>query len=783
MFDSIKQPFKNIRLQPILVSLFSVVIALFVFYLAHSINIAGFIETLELKTYDLRAYFQQGDFANQPSRDIVIIKFDDPTLNNFEEKYGTWPWNRQVHADMINWLSDVGARAMIYDLMFAFHKHGDDYQGDLNLIKAFKDHKNVYLGMNLDNNRHILNYLNKSPNTKVFKELEPLAIQLKPEFPDSDIPSLPFGFDPHTHFFSAPYLTFNNVRSILPELQRAGERIGLVNHVRDKDGLSRHNPVIFQLRWTAPQISTKTPYKEETLQHPWYDKSGKKHLKRWVDTDGRWIDERGCLIVAKKGSPGCSAKVHYNLFPYMGLRVALDLMAKDDNDTNNNIDNKKTSKKHSYVGTLSKKGVLSFDDGRIKIPVDSNGMLAIKWYNVNIDRKRIEENIASLETYLKNLKPNQQQERVKVSNTLSTLYTELSKPFSPKPYTEISAWKILQAIQAEKEGAPNAGILKEKLNKYLHNKIIFIGTTAVSTFDIKTTPIASALPGVIIQATLFDNIYQQNGFVERLSPQGNIILTGILALICSLLILKSRSAWLGFFSVMGLSVSYIIAATLIFFKWSFWLNIAGPILIVLFMTTITYMVKYISRDRAYEKTYKLATTDAMTGLKNHRFFQEHMLQSIERANRLGLPFSLLLVDIDYFKKFNDTYGHQAGDRVLIAVAKKLEANVRIVDLVARYGGEEMTIVLENTGVDEALLVANKIVEAIAAEPYPIAEGVSKHVNISAGVSTYPTHALSSSGLIEFADKGLYLAKENGRNQVGFIGTPSSIHSEDSAGLN
>ena len=105
------------------------------------------------------------------------------------------------------------------------------------------------------------------------------------------------------------------------------------------------------------------------------------------------------------------------------------------------------------------------------------------------------------------------------------------------------------------------------------------------------------------------------------------------------------------------------------------------------------MVKYISRDRAYEQTYKLATTDAMTGLKNHRFFQEHMLQSIERANRLSIPFSLLLIDIDYFKKFNDTYGHQAGDRVLIAVAKKLEENVRKVDLVARYGGEEMAIVL------------------------------------------------------------------------------------------
>ena len=143
-----------------------------------------------------------------------------------------------------------------------------------------------------------------------------------------------------------------------------------------------------------------------------------------------------------------------------------------------------------------------------------------------------------------------------------------------------------------------------------------------------------------------------------------------------------------------------------------------------------------------------------------------MRRSIDQANRFKHKFSLLLIDIDFFKKFNDTYGHQAGDEVLRQVAKKLKMNVRNVDIVARYGGEEMAIILDRATEEEALIVAQKIVKAVAEEAYPIAEGVAKHVTISCGVSTYPTHGNSPSELIEFSDAGLYRAKEHGRNQVG-----------------
>lgn len=761
-FDSLLP--NNSNIQRLIVSVSSLLIMFFILSLAQSINIPGVIESLELKTYDLRAYFQQGQFANQPSDDIVILKFDDPTLNNFEDQYGTWPWNRQVHADMIEWLSGIGARAMIYDLMFAFHKQGDARGGDESLATAFKHYDNVYLGMNLDNNYDILSYLNKAPSLEQFKKLQALSIKIQPEFTPDEANQLPFGFDFNSNFFSAPYLIFNNFRPILPDLQNTNERIGLVNHIRDVDGISRHNPVAFELQWKEPQISEHKPYVYRDNE-PWYDQNGERQEGRWYDSKGTWITKSGCQISLSGSYPACSGTLHHDIYPYMGLRVALDLMLGKDKN---------------HVGTLSKNGTLSFGDGKIKIPLSANGMLPIKWYNINTDRQRITDNIAALEAYQNNLPASRASEQGKINKTLSTLYTELAKPYNPKPYTEISAWKVLQAIEAEKINAPNAPQLKEALRSYLKDKIIFVGTTAVSTFDIKTTPIASTLPGVIIQATLFDNIIQQNGFVHRLSVSNNLIITILLSLLCALVIIKARSAWLGFFSVLGMAVTYIIAVTLIFFKWSLWVNIAAPLFVVAFITTITYMVKYVSRDRAYEQTYKLATTDAMTGLKNHRFFQEHMLQSIERANRNNAPFSLLLIDIDFFKKFNDTYGHQAGDRVLIAVAKKLEDTVRKIDLVARYGGEEMTIVLENAGVDEAKEIAEKVVKAIAEEPYPIAEGVSKHVTISVGIATYPTHALTSSALIEFSDKGLYAAKENGRNQVGPIGgNPQTLKGDNS----
>ena len=129
-------------------------------------------------------------------------------------------------------------------------------------------------------------------------------------------------------------------------------------------------------------------------------------------------------------------------------------------------------------------------------------------------------------------------------------------------------------------------------------------------------------------------------------------------------------------------------------------------------------------------------------------------------------FSLIIIDIDFFKKFNDTYGHQSGDAVLRQVAQILKRNVRATDIVCRYGGEEMSIILPNTPKDEASGTAQKICERVANNKYKLSNDKEGQVTISLGVATYPHDGSTPSEIIEAADKRLYSAKNNGRNRVG-----------------
>ena len=127
---------------------------------------------------------------------------------------------------------------------------------------------------------------------------------------------------------------------------------------------------------------------------------------------------------------------------------------------------------------------------------------------------------------------------------------------------------------------------------------------------------------------------------------------------------------------------------------------------------------------------------------------------------------MIIIDIDFFKKFNDTYGHQAGDAVLRQVAQTLKRNSRTTDVVCRYGGEEMSIILPNTNAEDALYNANRICKAVAEKEFFLNANDTTNVTISLGVATFPDNAQDSQSLIEYADKGLYYAKKHGRNQVG-----------------
>ncbi|MBI3039763.1 sensor domain-containing diguanylate cyclase [bacterium] len=164
------------------------------------------------------------------------------------------------------------------------------------------------------------------------------------------------------------------------------------------------------------------------------------------------------------------------------------------------------------------------------------------------------------------------------------------------------------------------------------------------------------------------------------------------------------------------------------------------------------------------RLYKYAVTDEMTKLYNHRYFQQRLDEELLRADRYENQVSLIMLDVDHFKKFNDTYGHPEGDRVLKTVSKLLESNVREIDIVARYGGEEFVVICPEKDSGGALAPANRIRTAIEGFDFRI-NSVHVPITISLGVASYPDQARNKSELVTRADTALYYSKENGRNRA------------------
>lgn len=219
-------------------------------------------------------------------------------------------------------------------------------------------------------------------------------------------------------------------------------------------------------------------------------------------------------------------------------------------------------------------------------------------------------------------------------------------------------------------------------------------------------------------------------------------------------------------------------------------------------------------EQARERLRQLAITDGLTGLYNHRYLKEHLEQELLRANRHQSRVSVVMLDIDHFKKFNDTFGHPAGDMILRTMARLLRDNIRKIDIAARYGGEEFFLVLIETNKNAAVQAAEKVRRLVEAHQFDLANdgypaspfaaapsllgwtpsagatevessvaGVmtatnveskavtgnhfafNHHLTISMGVATFPDDAVEINQLIEVADQRLYKAKKQGRNQV------------------
>jgi diguanylate cyclase (GGDEF)-like protein len=172
----------------------------------------------------------------------------------------------------------------------------------------------------------------------------------------------------------------------------------------------------------------------------------------------------------------------------------------------------------------------------------------------------------------------------------------------------------------------------------------------------------------------------------------------------------------------------------------------------------------------------LATTDGLTGLHNHRTFQEKLSEELKRAERYGRSLSVLMIDIDHFKAVNDIYGHQTGDSVLRTTARIIKDSLRSVDFTARYGGEEFVAILPETECVGAFTVAERIRTHVS-EYLFIHDDKRLHITVSLGFSCYPNDAKTQQQLIGKADEFLYFAKENGRNMTHNPGIAACIKNE------
>lgn len=179
-----------------------------------------------------------------------------------------------------------------------------------------------------------------------------------------------------------------------------------------------------------------------------------------------------------------------------------------------------------------------------------------------------------------------------------------------------------------------------------------------------------------------------------------------------------------------------------------------------------YGIYHIRISRLYEQVRNLSITDPLTSLYNRRFLMEKLASEIDRCQRYERSLSLMMADIDHFKKYNDTHGHQRGDELLRLVAAEFHSLVRKPDFIARYGGEEFAVVMPETDCRKAFHLAERIRESIATLPAPGAESQpEERITVSIGIAEFPSHAADMASLIKKADDALYRAKSEGRNRV------------------
>jgi len=185
------------------------------------------------------------------------------------------------------------------------------------------------------------------------------------------------------------------------------------------------------------------------------------------------------------------------------------------------------------------------------------------------------------------------------------------------------------------------------------------------------------------------------------------------------------------------------------------------------------MFRVLTYRQRYEELQKIVVRDALTNVYNRGFFDEAIEKYVALAKRSGRPICLMMLDVDFFKRVNDTYGHTEGDRVLQSIAASISSSLRVSDYVCRYGGDEFAILLPQTDLGQATVLAQRIVAEL---PRALSTGWrgagTMEITITVGVAESPLEAADGAELVRIADRRLYAAKDSGRNRVAASDRPA-----------
>lgn len=352
--------------------------------------------------------------------------------------------------------------------------------------------------------------------------------------------------------------------------------------------------------------------------------------------------------------------------------------------------------------------------------------------------------------------------KIPVTQTTESVlnWYEINPAIRDSSFEFVSFKEVFESMNAEKSGQT------PKIKRdFFKDKVVLLGFTADSLADLKTVPTTKLLPGVEIYATFISNAIDGTS-IKKTGTAFNFVLILSLFLLLFALLMRIENTWINLCTTAALAVIYTWFSFVVMKYFYLWIPLAAPLMVIVFTYAAVMVVKYFLKSEDYEHVYKLATNDSLTNLYNHRFFQDQMKINLEYCKRYGGTFSLILIDIDKFKTFNDTYGHLVGDEVLRQVSKLLKDSVRKADIVCRYGGEEITVILPHTSNPNAYRLAKKLCKLISGHKFVVSKDLTVNVTISLGVSSYPDSAKTVQELIELADKNMYNAKQNGRNRVG-----------------